>query len=286
MPAQKRAIVQDLQAGFQVSERRACAVAGLDRSSHRYRSTAQDQTALRMRLRDLAAVRVRYGYRRLHVLLRREGWPVNHKRVYRLYRQEGLALRRRCRRKRASAVRVMPSPAARPNERWSMDFVTDTLASGQRYRALTIVDNVSRVSPAIEVDSSLTGQRVVDVLERLKRTYGLPKRIGVDNGPEFISKVLDTWAHNNGVELEFSRPGKPTDNAFIESFNGRLRQDCLNQHWFRTLEEARTTIEVWRDDYNRNHPHSALGYRSPATFVEAWDDHHSANTGGFLIRTG
>jgi putative transposase len=229
-----------------------------------------DQTALRMRLRDLAAARVRYGYRRLHVLLQREGWQVNHKRVYRLYRQEGLALRRRCRRKRASPVRVMQHRAQAPNERWSMDFVSDTLATGQRFRALTLVDNFSRVSPAIEVDFSLTGRRVVAVLDQLKATYGIPKRLGVDNGPEFISKALDAWAHSNGVQLEFSRPGKPTDNALIESFNSRLRQDCLNQHWFYSIQEAQTSIEAWRQDYNMHHPHSALDYAAPQTFAWQW----------------
>ena len=183
--------MRDLQGAFEVSERRACAVVGIGRSSNRYRSRAQDQTAWRMRFRDLAGARVRYGYRRLHVLLRREGWHVNHKRVYRLYRLEGLALRRRCRRKRTSAVRVIPPQASRPNERWSMDFVTDTLANGQRLRALTLVDNVSRVSPAIEVGISLTGRHVVQVLDRLKVTHGLPQRLAVDTGPEFISKALD-----------------------------------------------------------------------------------------------
>ncbi len=189
-----------LKTGFQISERRACAVLQVPRSTVRYRSQAQDQTPLRMRLRELAMVRVRYGYRRLHVLLQREGWHVNHKRVYRLYRSEGLALRRRWKRKRVSAVQVMPLPIHRPNERWSMDFISDRLANGQPFRALTLVDNFSRVSPAIEVDRSLTGRRVVAVLERLKVTQGLPKRIAVDNGPEFISKVLDAWAHHNGVQ--------------------------------------------------------------------------------------
>ena len=283
----------ELRVGFQVSERRACRVLRVPRATLRYRSQAQDQTPLRMRLRDLAAARVRYGYRRLHVLLRREGWRVNHKRVYRLYRLEGLALRRRCRRKRTSMVRVIPNQAQVPNERWSMDFVSDTLANGQRFRALTLVDNVSRVSPAIEVGVSLTGRHVVAVLERLKATQGLPQRIAVDNGPEFISKVLDAWTHENGVQLEFSRPGKPTDNAFIESFNSRLRQDCLNQHWFRSIGEAQTIIEAWRQDYNLNHPHSALGYSSPEMFVRQWratDGECSQDgwegAGGFLARTG
>jgi putative transposase len=246
-----------------------------------------------MRLRELAAARVRYGYRRLHVLLQREGWRVNHKRVYRLYRLEGLALRRRCRRKRSSPVRVIPVQAEAPNERWSMDFVSDTLADGKRFRALTLVDNFSRVSPVIEVDRSITGQRVVAVLDRLKAVHGVPQRIAVDNGPEFISKALDAWAHENGVQLEFSRPGKPTDNAFIESFNGRLRQDCLNQHWFRSLEEARTIIEAWRQDYNANHPHSALGYVAPQVFAEhwgadagTWPEARREDAGGKRLRAG
>ncbi len=285
--------MQQLQVGFQVSERRACRVLNMPRATLRYRSQAQDQTALRMRLRDLAAVRVRYGYRRLHVLLQREGWRVNHKRVYRLYRSEGLALRRRWRRRRPSSVRVMPLQAQRPNERWSMDFVSDTLANGQRFRALTLVDNFSRVSPAIKVNRSITGQDVVAVLERLKVTHGLPQRIAVDNGPEFTSKVLDAWAHRNNVQLEFSRPGKPTDNALIESFNGRLRQDCLNQHWFYSIEEARTIIEGWRQDYNANHPHRALGYVSPQSFAGHWAANESGwledpweHPGGTMVRAG
>ena len=269
-PVQKRAVVCYFRAGFRVSERRACRVAGVPRSTCRYRSAARDQTALRVRLRDLAASRVRYGYRRLHVLLRREGWMVNHKRVYRLYREEGLGIRVKRRKKLASAPRVLPPPAKRPRERWSMDFLTDGLANGQRFRVLTRVDTVSRVSPAIEVGVSLTGERVVAVLERLKRTTGTPQRIAIDNGPEFVSKALDAWAYRNGVQLEFSRPGKPTDNAFAESFNGRFRDECLDQHWFASLEEVRQTIEAWRIDYNTERPHRALGQQAPAAWEAAW----------------
>jgi putative transposase len=265
-PAQQRAVVQFFRVGFCVSQRRACRVAGVPRSSCRYRSQARDQTPLRQRLRELAAVRVRYGYRRLHVLLRREGWPVNHRRVYRLYREEGLAIRTKHRKKRVSLPRVTPPPAEQPNERWSMDFMTDSLVDGRRFRAMTIVDNVSRVSPAIEVDTSLTGERVVAGLERLKATVGLPKRIAVDNGPEFISKALDAWAYKNQVTLEFSRLGKPTDNAYVESFNGHFRQECLDQHWFETLAEAREVIEAWRVEYNEERPHRALGQQTPAKF--------------------
>jgi putative transposase len=268
-PAQKRAVVPFFRVGFRVSERRACRLAGVARSRERSRSVAIDQTALRLRLRDLAATRVRYGYRRLHILLRREGWHVNHKRVYRLYREEGLGIRVKRRKKLASISRVLPSPATQPFERWSLDFLSDSLADGRRFRILTIVDNVSRVSPAIEVGMSVAGERVGAVLERLKHTTGTPVRIAVDNGPEFISKALDAWAYRNGVQLEFSRPGKPTDNAFAESFNGRFRDECLNQHWFAELAEARQTIEAWRIEYNTERPHRALGQATPAAWMTA-----------------
>ena len=262
-------MAQFFQAGFQISERRACLLAGVARSSFRYRSVAAEQTALRLRLRDLAATRVRYGYRRLHILLRREGWRVNHKRVYRLYREEGLGIRVRRRKKLASAPRVLPPPATKPQERWSMDFLTDTLADGRRFRVLTRVDNVSRVSPAIAVEVSLTGERLVAILEQLKQTIGRPERIAVDNGPEFVSKALDAWAYRHGVQLEFSRPGKPTDNAFAESFNGHFRAECLDCHWFAELSEARQLIEAWRIDYNTERPHRALGQATPAAWMTA-----------------
>ncbi len=259
-----------LQTGFRISERRACEVLQLSRSSLRYRSTARDQTALRMRLRDLAAARVRYGYRRLHVLLRREGWHVHHKRVYRLYRLEGVGLRLKQRRKRVSSVRVVPPQATKPNERWAMDFMTDSLYDGRRFRVLTLVDTVTRECPAIEVGQSLTGQRVVTVLNRLRVARGLPNVIAVDNGPEFISKALDAWAHEHGVQLAFSRPGTPTDNAYIEAFNGRLREECLNQHWFASIDDAQRTIEGWRQDYNNERPHGALGNVTPQAFAAQW----------------
>ena len=270
-PAQKRAVVQFFRVGFRVSERRACQVAGLARSSHRYQSQARDQMPLRLRLRELAAVRVRYGYRRLHVLLRREGWPVNHKRIYRLYREEGLSIRTKYRKKRVSLPRVIPPPAQQPNERWSIDFLTDSLVDGRRFRAMTIVDNVSRVSPAIAVDTSINGERVVAVLDHLKRSIGVPKRIAVDNGPEFISKALDAWAYRNQVTLEFSRLGKPTDNAYVESFNGHFRSECLDQHWFETLAEAQEVIEAWRVEYNEERPHRSLQQRTPRAVLASWE---------------
>lgn len=243
---------------------------GLSRATAYYQSRAKDQTALKIRLRDLAASRVRYGYRRLHVLLRREGWQINHKRVYRIYRQEGLSLRLKCAKKRVSVARVPLSAVKAPNEQWSMDFMTDALADGRRFRVLTLVDNFSRVSPALEADFSLTGQRVVAVLDALAVHASKPKVLQVDNGPEFISKALDAWAHQNGVHLAFSRPGTPTDNPYIEAFNGRLRQECLNQHWFLSLDEASTKLEAWRVDYNTERPHSALGLQTPEQFVKEW----------------
>jgi putative transposase len=258
--------VQFLRVGFGVSERRACRALGVNRSSYRYTSTAKVQTALQMRIRDLAATRVRYGYRRLHVLLRREGWCVNYKRIYRLYRQEGLSLRLKTRKKRISAARVrQPVPTA-PNQCWSMDFMSDSLYDGRRFRVLTLVDNMTRESPAIEVSSSFSGRAVAEVLERLAQSKGLPQVIQVDNGPEFVSKALDEWARRHQVTLAFSRPGTPTDNPFIEAFNGRFRQECLDQHWFASLDEARAIIAAWRKDYNTVRPHTALGNLTPAAY--------------------
>lgn len=190
---------------------------------------------------------------------------MNHKRVYRLYRQEGLSLRLKTRKKRVSGLRPLKVEAQAPNEHLSMDFMSDRLADGRRFRVLTLVDNFSRVSPALEADSSLTGDRVVQVLERVAMQQGAyPKVISVDNGPEFVSKALDAWAHRNGVKLLFSRLGTPMDNAYVESFNGRLRDECLNQHWFASLTEARQVLESWRIEYNTERPHSSLGDRTPA----------------------
>ena len=250
-----------------MSERRVCRAIGLSRSSCRYHGRADEQAALRIRLRDLAYSRASYGYRRLHILLKREGWRVNHKRVYRLYRLEGLMMRPKKHRRHASARRRMERVEAMgPNEGWSMDFMSDELFNGERIRLLTLVDNFTRESLAIEVDRQLGGHRVVEVLQRVCQARSLPKTIRVDNGPEFISKVLDQWAYLNGVELDFSRPGKPTDNAFIEAFNGRFREECLNENWFLSLEDAREKVEAWKEEYNRRRPHSSLGNLSPKDF--------------------
>jgi putative transposase len=233
-----------------LSQRRACRLAGLNLSTWQYAPIRRAVTGLRRRIIELTAERRRFGYRRLHVLLRREGWDVNHKAVHQIYREEGLQVRRR-KRKRIGPADWQPIMAPqRVNERWSMDFVSDGLSSGRRFRTLNIVDDFSRECPVIEVDTSLPGTRVVRVLERLSETRGLPKAIVVDNGPELISKALDEWAHRNGVRLNFIEPGKPVQNAFVESFNGKFRDECLNERWFTSLADARQTIEDWRIDYN------------------------------------
>jgi len=212
--------------------------------------------------------RIGYGYRRLHILIEREGWSVNHKRVYRLYREEGLAMRKRPpRRRKACLKRELRPTAAEKNECWSMDFMSDELFDGRRIRLLTIVDNHTRESLAIHVGQRIRGSEVVQVLERIVKEQGRPRTIRVDNGPEFISKDVDLWAYWNHVTLDFSRPGKPTDNAYIESFNGRFRQECLNEHWFMSFEDCREKVESWRQDYNENRPHSALGNATPEEFA-------------------
>lgn len=223
---------------------------------------------MRKRLRELAEQRKRFGSPRLHILLKREGLVVNHKRTERIYREEGLALRRKRRRKGATGVRVVIPSAQRPNEHWSMDFVSDSIVTGRRFRALIVVDNYSRECPVIEVDTSLGGARVVNVLERLSDTRGLPEVITVDNGPEFVGRALDEWAYRRGVKLNFIRPGKPIENAFAESFNGRLRDECLNTNWFINLKEAREIIENWREDYNQVRPHSSLNNLTPAEYAK------------------
>lgn len=253
---------------FAIGVRRACGLLRLNRASWYYRPHGRDDTAIRMRLRELAQARPRFGYLRLHVLLRREGWVINKKRVHRLYREEGLTVRLTRRRKRASHLRIVPPPPQQANERWSMDFVADTLLDGRRFRALTVVDNWSRHSQLIEVDFTLTGAKVVSALERVAKHRGYPRMITVDNGSEFASKALDAWAYAHGVKLDFIRPGKPMENAVIESFNGRFRDECLNAQVFVSLHDARQKIEAWRFDYNEHRPHGSLGDLTPREFAE------------------
>lgn len=266
---QRRAVVAYAVESAALAERTACRYLGVHRSLVRYQSRKAPDTELRERLRTLAAERPRWGIPRLTWLLRREGILVNHKRVERLYREEGLAVRRRSR-KRVARPRVeLPAPAV-PNERWSMDFMRDALSSGRAFRMLNVVDDFTRECLVIEVDSSLPGERVVQVLERLGATRGLPEAIVLDNGPEFTGQALDAWAHRRGVRLQFIRPGRPVENAFVESFNGRLRDECLNQHWFLSLSDARRTIERWRQGYNEARPHSGLGGLTPAEFIRVF----------------
>jgi len=271
--AQRRAAVQWVQARYGLSEQRACRLVGIGRSTLRYRSRARtDEPSLRQRLRELAAERPRFGYRRLHVLLRREGMIVNHKRIERLYREEGLAVRRRTRKRVARNGRGRAAFPGRPNQQWGIDFVSDTLAWGRRIRLFTVVDVLTREVLAIEVDTSLPGGRVVRVLERLAVARGAPDEIVLDNGPELAGKAVDQWAYERGVWLRFIEPGKPVQNAFVESFQGRLRDECLDRHWFLGLTDARHTVEIWRQDYNQARPHSALGYRPPEEFRRVFEE--------------
>ena len=221
-----------------------------------------------MRIKEIANTRVHYVYRRVHVMLKREGWQYNVKRVYRLYQEQGLSLRmKRPKRNKSARLKQPKHVVTAMNQIWSMDFVADALFDGRKLRALTVVDNYMRESLAIDVGQSLKGDDVVATLHRIAATRGLPATIKVDNGSEFISKVMDRWAYERGVELDFSRSGKPTDNAKIESFNGRLRQECLNLHWFLSLDDAKEKIEAWRQYYNETRPHSALQWESPAHFA-------------------
>ena len=267
-PALKRPVVEYIQGHYGISQRRACRLVKLHRSACRYRSVMDPKIGLRRRMRQLARARVRFGYRRIHVLLRREGWRLGRDQAYRLYREEGLQLRSKLPKRRKMLVtrreRYVPQ---RTNQAWSMDFVSDQLTNGQRFRALTIVDVFSREALAIRVGKQLRGENVVEVCNALVAQRGAPKRVFTDNGSEFSGRMFDLWAYHHGVRIDFSRPGKPTGNCFIESFNGSLRDECLNVHWFESMEEAKARIEAWRIDYNESRPHQALQEETPAQFV-------------------
>ncbi len=272
-PPAKREAVRVAREEGRRSERRACGLIGMHRGSWRYRPRERDDAALRTRLRELAGERPRFGYRRLPRLLRREKengraqWVVNHKRVYRLYREEGLAMRRKKRKRLRAEARVPLVLPTRANEVWTMDFTRDSLASGRKFRTRNLMDGYTREAPRIEVDTSLPGLRVVRMLDGVAQERGLPQAMPVDNGPEFISRAVDQWAYAHGVALHFIEPGKPVQHAFIESFNGKFRDECLNQNWFVSLEDARRIIEAWRMDYNTVRPHSSLGYLTPKEFA-------------------
>jgi len=239
------------------------------RSSFTYVSIKKpDEDMLRNRLKELAQVRRRFGYRRLHTLLCREGIIINHKRVLRLYRLENLSIRIRRRKKLAAVTRIELPQATKPNQHWSMDFMQDALHDGRRIKVFPVVDDYSHKCHAIEVDTSINGRRVCEVLNRIAYKEGLPEVITIDNGPEFIGKALDAWAYQRGIHLRFIRPGKPVENAYIESFNGKFRDECLNENWFTSLDHARQTIEAWRLDYNSQRPHSSLDYMTPEEFLQ------------------
>jgi putative transposase len=266
-PAVKRRVVRFWVDTFNLSERRACGLANLSKSVWQYTSKKEvSDASLKDQLAKLAQERPRFGYRRLWAMLRRVGEVINRKRVYRVYRELGLAVRQRKRKKIAAAARVRPPGPTQANQRWSMDFVSDGLRDGRRFRTLNIVDDYTRESLAIEVDFSLPGARVVRVLEGLVASRGNPETITIDNGPEFAGKDLDEWAYEQGVGLQFIRPGKPVENAYIESFNGKFRDECLNTHVFKNLLHARALIDAWRTDYNQVRPHSSLGLMSPQEF--------------------
>lgn len=268
-PAQRRAAVTEAMTAAALSERRACRFTGFARSTRRYHAQRPPDTALRSELRALAERRPRWGYRQLWRVMRRAGQRVNRKRVQRLYQAEGLQVRRRQRKRRMALLRrPLPVPL-QVNERWSMDFVRDTLGDGRAFRALTIVDDCSRECPAIVVDFTLPASRVIAALEALAVTRGLPQGIVCDNGPEFASAALDEWAHRRGVRLDFIDPGKPVQNAFVESFNGTFRNECLNENWFVSLWDAQHTIEAWRLDYQRERPHSSLRGLTPEEFASS-----------------
>jgi putative transposase len=251
-------------ADWGVSIRRACRALKFDTSTYHYKSRRPGQAAIERRIREICETRVRYGYRRVHVLLRREGWMINMKKTRRIYNELGLQLRNKHPKRRVKAkLREDRQVAVGPNDVWAMDFVHDQLATGRKLRILTIVDTHSRYAPATDPRFTYRGEDVVQTLERVCGQIGYPRTIRVDNGSEFISRDLDLWAYANDVTLDFSRPGKPTDNAFIEAFNSKFRAECLNTHWFLTLADAREKLEDWRRDYNEVRPHSAIGYKAP-----------------------
>ena len=239
----------------------------MQRCSFRYQSHRKDWVELRQRLLALAAERKRFGYQRLHVLLRREGFTVNVKRIYRLYKEEGLSVRKRIRKRLKGCPRKDLQTPTRPGEQWAMDFTSDALADGRTLRTLNVVDTFTRECLAIEVDTSLPGQRVARVLDRIIHERGRPEVVVTDNGPEFTSRFFDQWCYQRRIRHHFIQPGKPTQNPFVESFNGKFRDHCLNQHWFSSLIDARLTIETWRQHYNEVRPHRSLNRRPHAVFA-------------------
>ena len=267
-PAARREAVAHLCDTHGVSQRRACSTVGADRTSMRYRSVRPDDRAIRDRLREIATERRRFGYRRLHILLGREGVHLNHKKLRRLYREERLQVRRRGGRKRALGTRAPMTMPQAANQRWSLDFLSDTLTDGRRFRILAIVDDFTRECLCLVADTSLSGVRVARELGSLIGLRGTPLTIVSDNGTEFTSMAILGWSQEARIEWHYIAPGKPTQNAFIESFNGRLRDELLNETLFRSLDHAREALVLWKDDYNTVRPHSALGNLPPTIYAK------------------
>jgi putative transposase len=274
-PGAKREAVAGLVERFCVSQRRACNVVGVSRRVARYCSTRPDDGPLRQRLRELAAERRRFGYRRLGYLLAREGISPNHKKLLRIYREEGLKVRRRGGRKRALGTRAPMAIPQGPNQRWSLDFVSDSFVDGRRFRILAVVDDYSRECLTLAADTSLSGARVARELTTLIGQRGKPHMIVSDNGTELTSMAILRWSKERHVEWHYIAPGKPTQNAFVESFNGRLRDECLNETLFTSMRQARVELEKWRQDYNKVRPHSKLGGKTPAEIADQWGWGHA-----------
>ncbi len=264
-PAARRAAVLSVREAHEISERRACMILGVDRSVVRYRSCRPEEAELRARLRSLAGERRRFGYRRLGLLLSREGVRLNHKKLRGIYAEERLQVRRRGGRKRALGTRAPISRPDRVNQRWSLDFVSDTLADGRRFRMLCVVDDFSRECLALVADTSLSGARLVRELDGIAARRGLPLSVVSDNGTELTSVAVLRWSQDRAVAWHYIAPGKPQQNAFVESFNGRLRDECLNETMFTSLRHARAVLAAWQQDYNRVRPHSALGGQTPGS---------------------
>jgi putative transposase len=261
-------MVNDIRYYFGHTQNRACTVIGMSRSSYRYTPKPENNEELILRMKQLAQEKLRYGVRRLHTLLKKEGLVINHKRTERLYKKEGLAIRTKKPKKHNTTIRL-PLPVPREiNEQWAMDFIHDTNSEGRRFRCFSILDICSRECLAIRVDTSIPAKSVVDAMDRLIETRGKPSLIITDNGPEFTSNTFHTWAYEKGIKLCFIHPGKPMENAFIESFQGRLRDECLNLHWFSTIQNARDKIERWRIEYNTERPHSSLNGLTPVEYAE------------------
>jgi putative transposase len=264
-----------MRKNFGLSISRSCNLCKISRTSYGYISKKTDDGLIIERLTELAQEKRRYGCRRLHELLRREGLVINHKKTERLYRKAGLSLRIKKRKKLSGALRLsLPTPS-KSNQIWAMDFVSDSLASGRRFRCLNIIDLYTRECLKIVVDTSINGIRVTKTLEILREFHGLPETIVTDNGSEFTSKAMSIWCQANNVNIAFIRPGKPMENGFVESFNGKFRDECLNEQWFLSLNDAREKIEAWREEYNERRPHSSLGMRSPKEFSESQNNHNS-----------